>query len=426
MSILGFLAGLVISIFGVQAPPHAELGASIPNTPALIDTYLASGITSTDTSMTLANGTTRGGSALSGFTCFVIDVNQPTVEYVCGTASSTSVTGLSRGVDVLNPNSTSTALAYSHRRFASVQITDYPTIQFMARKLNGTDDFDATLKYATTVTTSTIGSDPKNLVNVDYVSDISVTGCANASALTRGCVELATQSEVALGTETGGTGASLVVPNSFFSPTSTATTTVPVTNTSGKLSQGFLDLTSSFTFSGGLTSSGATTLSATTTLSGASTTISGDVLSTGNFTFSKIPTGSATLATSTNQIITKNYVDTYAFNSGSGLASNSLGVNSTSTAISITTTAATSSVFHTCYVISLNDGGASHSMTLNKGNTTGQSVSMPTGDVAGRSVFGIWDSLTPATYNFTMKHTASSGSTSGNFYCSAFVLPQSN
>lgn len=247
------------------------LGTSIPVTPALIDTYLASGISSTDTSLSLASGVTRSGSSLSGTMCFVIDVNQPTVEYVCGTASSTSVTSLTRGIDPLNPNSSSTALAYSHRRFASVQVTDYPTIQFMQRQLTGVDGISNVLKYATsTVSTSTIGYDPGNLVNVAYVSDVAVTGCANGSTSVRGCFELSTSAEAASSTATGGTGAALVPPNSLVSETPTASK-ILFSNSSGKLAQGWLNLTEAFSWSGTQTFTGSATHNATTTL--ASSTI---------------------------------------------------------------------------------------------------------------------------------------------------------
>ena len=125
------------------------LGSAIPETPALIDAYLISGISNTDTSMTISSGVDKGGNPLSGYMCFVIDVNTPTVEYVCGTASGASITSMSRGVDLTNPNATSSSLAFSHRRFASVQISDYPTLQFIVRQLNGLDTTNGGLLFGT-------------------------------------------------------------------------------------------------------------------------------------------------------------------------------------------------------------------------------------------------------------------------------------
>lgn len=147
------------------AEDEPVLGATVPQTPALYDGYLAAGISKTDTSMTLSTGVLRNGQSLSGYFCFTIDVNTPTVEYVCGTASGTSVTAIDRGVDVLNPNATSSDLAYSHRRFASVSISDYPTLQIMARLLRGTDAIENTLTYDAGVTP--VGTD--DIADVGYV-----------------------------------------------------------------------------------------------------------------------------------------------------------------------------------------------------------------------------------------------------------------
>jgi len=263
----------LISALGFNIAPANDInfGAySVPISPALVDTFLASNISSSDTSLTLADGTTRGGTALSGFMCFVIDVNQPNVEYVCGTASSTSVTSLMRGVDVLNPNATSSALASSHRRFASVQVSDYPTLQFLVRKMNGTDSIPNVLTYDTSVSTTTIYTNGKNLVDYETLTDVVATGCGNASETGRGCVEIATQAELAAGTSVGGTGARNVAPATYFNATSSATTTVPVTNSAGKLSTGFIDQTASYSWSGTHTFSATTTISGPLIFSGTS------------------------------------------------------------------------------------------------------------------------------------------------------------
>lgn len=178
MDILYGIAGAVASVLmavGLVAapaeapiyipPPLEDLGTTIPGAPALYDGYLATGISKTDTSLTLSTGELRNGQTLSGFLCFTIDNNTPTVEYVCGNASSTEVTNLSRGVDVLNPSATSSDLAYSHRRFASVSISDYPTLQFIARQLNGDDAIGAALSYESGVTPT--GNN--HLTDVEYV-----------------------------------------------------------------------------------------------------------------------------------------------------------------------------------------------------------------------------------------------------------------
>jgi len=121
-----------------QVINDGKLGATIPTSPALVDTYLVSNISKTDTSMTLAKGTDRDGNTLLGYMCFVLDVNTPQVEYVCGSVSSTAVTSMIRAVSVSNPNATTTN-AFPHRRLASVQIADYPILQILSRMVGGQD-----------------------------------------------------------------------------------------------------------------------------------------------------------------------------------------------------------------------------------------------------------------------------------------------
>ena len=222
-------------------------GAAVPNSPALVDTYLASGITASANSLTLASGVTNDGTTLSGFMCFTIDVNTPQVEYVCGTASSTSVTSVTRGVDMTNPNATTTH-AYAHRRFSSIQSTDYPAIQFIQRKINGLDTFDNKLTYSPSVASSSLSG--QDLASVTYVNGIAYNGSPNGSTSTKGIYQEATSAQVVAGTATGTTGADLIVPNSFFGSTSTARNMVPVTQANGTLPSAFVDPNGNYVWNG--------------------------------------------------------------------------------------------------------------------------------------------------------------------------------
>ena len=288
MTILGkviasFL-GLVSLITG-SGQSQQNVGASVPATPALVSDYLATAITNTATSMTLASGKYRDGTPLSGFMCFTIDVNSPQVEYVCGNASSTSVTGMSRGISYSNPNATSSLLAYAHNRLASVTITNYPESEFVNRKINGLDSIDNQLYYSSYVApTSSLAVVPKQ-----YVDNVVSAGAAPATESVPGIGILSTQSQMANGVATGTYNLvdyPLFVQNKFFSATPSATTTGVVTGVLGKIAQGFLDLTDGFIFSGGVTSTGNTSLATTTisktlsvsaTSSLATTTITGNL-----------------------------------------------------------------------------------------------------------------------------------------------------
>lgn len=306
----------------------AQLGQAIPAVPALFSTSLSIPQATTDTSMTLASATLKNGSSLSGFNCFDVDSNTSLTEYECGTASTTSpglITGLTRGVDPVNGTSSVASLIFSHRVGASVIVTNAPWASIVGNILNGVLTVPNPLIYDPSVSTTTLANTQQDLASVAYVN--SQTGNLPATNITAGIGLLATQSQLQNGTATGTYNSiiySLLAPGAFFNQTSSATTTVPVTNTSGKLSQGFLDLTQAFTFSGGLTSSGNfigssnVTLASTTntgllvvngTSTLASTTVIGNLtVNSATTTFVNLPTSSQTPTFST-QLATKAYVD---------------------------------------------------------------------------------------------------------------------
>lgn len=237
----------------------------IPESPYLFITNLQSNIGTSDTSMTLNAGTYKNGTSLSGYNCFTVDAGTASAEYICGTASGTAISSLLRGIDPQNPAATSTALTFAHRRGADVRITDFPILQIVKRLVNGQDGFPNALQYDSTITITTIASNLSNLANVQYVNGVALQGAPVATTTTPGVVQIGTATQISAGV--GMTGQySLVPAGSLFNATPQSATTVPVTNASGKLAQGFLDLTQNWIFSGALTN-----ISATTTLVATST-----------------------------------------------------------------------------------------------------------------------------------------------------------
>lgn len=279
------------------------LGATIPVVISLFETSLQSSISSSDSSMTLVSGTDRAGTALSGHMCFTIDEGTSIAEFVCGTASSTSVTSLTRGVSPLTGTSTVTSLKFAHRRGASVKITDYPQLAILSRILNGNETLPSQITFDAAVSSTTMATNLQNVASVAYVNSVAIAGAPNASTAAKGIVEAATTAEVLAGTGTGGTGALLFAPNSLFNQTSSATNLVPVTNTSGKLSQGFFDLTAPWTFTGALTVSATSTTLATTSITSLSTT--------GTVSFTVPPTTATTTPAGETSLVTKYYVDRF-------------------------------------------------------------------------------------------------------------------
>jgi hypothetical protein len=265
---------------------------SIPDAPYLFQTSLQSGIDSDDTSMTLVNGALKDGSSLSGYQCFTLDAGTNIAEYVCGTASSTSVTGLLRGINPLNPASGSADLSFSHRRGADVRITDFPVLQVIKRLVDGTDSFPSPLKLDTSISTTTIASNTSYLANVEYVNGVALQGAPVATTTVPGVAEIATTAEVIAGTGMNGQY-TLIPAASLFKQTPSAAVIVPVTNSSGKLAQGFLDLTANWVF---------------TNASSTNLTVSNNAYF-ATSTFSIAPTAPTSTPAGDTSLVTKYYAD---------------------------------------------------------------------------------------------------------------------
>jgi len=180
--IVALVAIPVLFFTGVFAPepapivPVEPLGVALPSGTATFETSLASPITNSATTMLLSSVSVRGGTTLSGYQCFAIDEGSAQAEFVCGTASSTSITGLERGLSPADGVTETTALKFSHRRGASVKITDFPLIQRLKSQASGSGTYESVLSYASGVT-PTGGSE---LVDVEYLTSV-VTGTSTLS-----------------------------------------------------------------------------------------------------------------------------------------------------------------------------------------------------------------------------------------------------
>ena len=187
-----------------------EVLGSVASSPALFRTNLASKLTTTGTSMTLVSAETRDGTSLSGSVCFTIDGNLATAEYVCGTASGTSITALERG---LGSDGTTeyTALKFPHRYGAEVKITDFPILQRLTNIINGDSDFPNSLTVVGKITaTSTAPTADGDLANKKYVDDTAIAGAPDATLTVKGLLEVATGVEMASTTPIGGGGTSAI------------------------------------------------------------------------------------------------------------------------------------------------------------------------------------------------------------------------
>jgi hypothetical protein len=189
---------------------------------------------------------------VSGYTCFTIDEGSSQAEFTCGTVSGTSVTSLLRGISPATGTTTVSALQFSHRRGASVKITDYPLIQILKAQANGEDTYPNILRYASHPTFSAT----TDIVDKKYVDDTAFSGAAviDATALARGVVELATGAEAAASTASGSSGV-LALPASLATSTYnslTAANRVVVTGGSGKIDNYFIATSTLFNNIGGV------------------------------------------------------------------------------------------------------------------------------------------------------------------------------
>ena len=294
VSIIAAVIILVVGfagLFSYSKKLEEKMGATIPISVAVFETTLSSKITTTDTSMTLVTGADKAGADLNGYICFTLDGGKTNEEFVCGTASSTAVSAMIRGLSPVTASS-STSLAKEHRAGSNVKITDWPTLGILSRILNGDETIPNRLSYSTSTFTFTSGSG--QIPTIAYVDSVATSGAAQANYSVSGLVRLATTSQLTVGTATSSATTYLVAPSALFNQTSSATYIVPITGSGGKLSTGFIDQTGNYTWSGTSTFSGIVNVSGTTTFSGAttlaSTTISNALSVTGTSTFSATAT----------------------------------------------------------------------------------------------------------------------------------------
>lgn len=226
---------------------------------------LASSISSTDTTITLNNLNSRDGTALTmadfGTTGFAtLEPNGAAMELISFTGiTGNQLTGVTRGLRFEAPYTQDVPLQLAHSAGATLVFSNSP--QFYNQLTSGENE-ETINQVWTFINTSIPRQDTYLGPTLDqefapkkYVDDTATAGAPDANETTKGIVQLSTSAELAVGTSLGSTGARLVAPNDLFNATASATTLVPVTDGAGKLDQGFLDLSDSFTFTGAVTAS---------------------------------------------------------------------------------------------------------------------------------------------------------------------------
>lgn len=305
------------SLFGIQQPPQIQyipqnLGGTVDQGVAFFETTLANSITSSATSLTLTSATDAAGTTLASSTYgFVIDEGTASQEMIRASCTGTACTGLVRGLNPVNGTSTVSALQKSHRRGASVKITDGPLLLVVSNILAGRDTIPTPIKYDSSISTSTIALDGSNLASVNYANSLSFGAIPPASETVAGFVELATGAEAAAGTSAGGTTYRLALPaviaTSTWNSTSSAANKIPVTGSTGNIAGGFVGSSTNLYNTGSLYTTGTTTLATSSALVNSSNIQLLKFGGTGSDGALSSSSGTTTINCSNAAVCTKNY-----------------------------------------------------------------------------------------------------------------------
>lgn len=349
-------------------PAPVELGASLPSGVAVFETSLQSAITTSATSMTLAANSVQGGSTLSGFNCFTIDEGSAQAEYVCGTVSSTSVTGMTRGVDPVTATTTNATLQFAHRRGANIKITDFPLIQIMRNQLNGIESISNIMVYNQNFT---FASDTQ-IVSKKYVDGLAIAGAPDSSLTAKGILEKASGAEAASGAAdgSGNTTAPLALTASIATSTcdTVANSVLVSSSTTGKLGGKCVDTAYSYNYTG------PQTFNATTTISASSVTNNALKLNGLAYSFPSSRAASSTvLMENGSGSLTWNALNPVHYTSSNGVLSSTALLGATTTIITIPagTLNASSTIQFIGSTLCANADTTSHNCTLSIRDSSG-------------------------------------------------------
>ncbi len=227
-----------------------RLGATFPTAIAVFETSLQSSITSSQTTMTLVSGATDDSTTLSGTYGFVIDEGGTSEEFVIAACADTACTGMLRGISVVDGTTEITALKKSHRRGATVKITNHPQLIRLIRLITGIDNLPSLLEYET-ANQVTADSSSTVLVDKDYVDSLVISGGVSSTEEVAGFSEFASQIEMASSTDSVNNHRGLYSKYSTSTPIDTTGNNyhyVPVTKETGRLDYDFMPTSTQWNF----------------------------------------------------------------------------------------------------------------------------------------------------------------------------------
>lgn len=205
----------ITALIGTTAVVYAATLA-VPVAPALFDTALSAPQATTDTTLTMV---TAPNIYSGDYVCVAIDSGLTTLEYECGTASSspTTIINLQRGLNLRDGSTTISANIFTHRVGSDVRITTFPILTFIEQVFAGVATFPNILSYtaSTTIATSTLQIPYAGWVDQDaqYWSNLASTSAQNLSL---------TGNNIYTGLPSfqGGAAFTVVAPTTSITPTS--------------------------------------------------------------------------------------------------------------------------------------------------------------------------------------------------------------
>lgn len=189
-----------------------------------------------------------------------------------GSSDRATLTGITRGLAFVAPYTASSSLRLAHSGGSILVISNPPQLynQLAAKgndeTISGIWTFGSTTIPRLDGAYTYVAGDELKLVTYGQLASTSFSGTVDASITQKGIVEEATKAEIAAGSTTGDTTAHLFIPASAAtSSCDVATTSILVTQTTGKVKQSCLNLSEAYTWTGGHTFSTTTTFNATST-----------------------------------------------------------------------------------------------------------------------------------------------------------------
>lgn len=214
---------------------------------------------------------------------------------------SAQLTGVTRGLSFTAPCTANSNFQKAHAGGVKFVLSNTACFYSQFASINATNTWSAVQTFNSTSVLQ-YGAEPSftvgtQVIDKTYADALTFSGAPNASFTQKGLSVLSGQAQLITGSSTFSQNVFYVPPNQWFNTTSSATTTVPVTNASGTLSTGFIDQSTS---TGNYIWNGSSTFNGLVFVNGS--------LSVATSTFSQLPNIPTSTPSSNTQATSKQYV----------------------------------------------------------------------------------------------------------------------